>query len=69
MADHIHWNEAEAWSDIRNGVSNETNEAGGGHAHSGMLIWRLAGPESFHAGPAINCMAMNQPRLPGTARN
>ncbi|MCA9106290.1 MAG: c-type cytochrome, partial [Planctomycetales bacterium] len=56
VADHIHWNEAEAWSDIRNGVSNETNEAGGGHAHSGMLICQgLGWPESYsNAVLAIN---------------
>ncbi|MBI1313018.1 c-type cytochrome [bacterium] len=38
-ADHFHWDTKETWSDIRKlGVTKTTNEAGGGHAHSGMVI-------------------------------
>lgn len=38
-ADHFHWDTKENWSDIRKlGVSKTTDEAGGGHAHSGMVI-------------------------------
>jgi putative membrane-bound dehydrogenase-like protein len=38
--DHVHWNRAEAWSDIRSlGVTTTTDLAGGGHAHSGAMIY------------------------------
>ncbi|MDA0589436.1 MAG: c-type cytochrome [Planctomycetota bacterium] len=38
-ADHFHWDTKENWSDIRKlGVTNTTDEAGGGHAHCGMII-------------------------------
>lgn len=40
-ADHFHWDTAEAWHDIRRlGVTPTTDEAGGGHAHSGLLIYQ-----------------------------
>ena len=39
-ADHFHWDTGEAWSDIRKiGVSPTTSQAGGGHAHSGLMIY------------------------------
>jgi putative membrane-bound dehydrogenase-like protein len=39
-ADHFHWDQGEAWSDIRKiGVSPTTDKAGGGHAHSGLMIY------------------------------
>ena len=39
-ADHFHWDTREAWSDIRKiGVSPTTSQAGGGHAHCGMMIY------------------------------
>ncbi len=38
-ADHFHWDTGEAWNDIRKGVSETTDKAGGGHAHSGMMIY------------------------------
>ena len=39
-ADHVHWNTAEAWSDIRElGVTATTDRAGGGHAHTGAMIY------------------------------
>lgn len=38
-ADHYHWDTGEAWSDIRKGVSDTTLAAGGGHAHSGLMIY------------------------------
>lgn len=39
-ADHFHWDTREVWSDIRKlGVTSTTSEAGGGHAHSGMMIY------------------------------
>lgn len=39
-ADHFHWDTGEAWSDIRKiGVSPTTSQAGGGHAHAGLMIY------------------------------
>lgn len=38
-ADHFHWDTGEAWNDIRKGVSATTDKAGGGHAHSGLMIY------------------------------
>jgi putative membrane-bound dehydrogenase-like protein len=39
-ADHFHWDTGENWSDIRKiGVSPTTDKAGGGHAHSGLMIY------------------------------
>uniref|UniRef100_A0A7C4LKX4 C-type cytochrome n=1 Tax=Schlesneria paludicola TaxID=360056 RepID=A0A7C4LKX4_9PLAN len=40
-ADHFHWDTREAWNDIRKlGVSDTTSAAGGGHAHSGLMIYQ-----------------------------
>ena len=39
-ADHFHWDTGERWSDIRQGVSDTTAQAGGGHAHSGLMIYQ-----------------------------
>ncbi|WP_169973252.1 PVC-type heme-binding CxxCH protein [Tautonia rosea] len=39
-ADHVHWDSREAWSDIRDGVSASTDQAGGGHAHAGLMIYQ-----------------------------
>lgn len=40
-ADHFHWDTKEAWSDIRKlGVTDSTSAAGGGHAHSGLMIYQ-----------------------------
>lgn len=49
-ADHFHWDTAEVWSDIRTkGVSPTTDQAGGGHAHSGMLIYQGGTwPRQYH---------------------
>ncbi|WP_172992097.1 PVC-type heme-binding CxxCH protein [Lacipirellula parvula] len=47
-ADHFHWDTGEHWNDIRQGVSNTTSEAGGGHAHSGLMIYQGDNwPESY----------------------
>ncbi len=42
VADHVHWNSAgEDWLAVRKiGISKETDLAGGGHAHSGLLIYQ-----------------------------
>lgn len=39
-ADHFHWDTREAWNDIRKGVTDTTSQAGGGHAHSGLMIYQ-----------------------------
>ncbi|MBM3846495.1 MAG: dehydrogenase, partial [Verrucomicrobia bacterium] len=39
-ADHFHWDTREIWHEIRKlGVSDGTSKAGGGHAHSGLMIY------------------------------
>jgi len=38
-ADHSHWGAGENWNDIRHGVTDATDRAGGGHAHSGLMIY------------------------------
>jgi len=39
-ADHYHWDTKEVWSDIRKaGASPSTAQAGGGHAHSGLMFY------------------------------
>ncbi|MBI3880283.1 MAG: c-type cytochrome [Verrucomicrobia bacterium] len=38
-ADHFHWDTREKWSDIRTNFSDTTSLAGGGHAHSGLMIY------------------------------
>ena len=42
IADHVHWDEkGEDWRATRNGPpSTGTDRAGGGHAHSGMMIYQ-----------------------------
>lgn len=55
-ADHVHWDTREVWQDVRKGVSGTTAEAGGGHAHSGLLIYQGdQWPAEFrHGAYAIN---------------
>lgn len=38
-ADHVHWDTAEAWNEAKQGLSQTTDAAGGGHAHVGMMIY------------------------------
>ncbi len=39
-AEHVHWDTREAWSDIRQlGVTTTTSQAGGGHAHTGLMFY------------------------------
>lgn len=40
VADHVHWDTREAWHDINKGMSATTREAGGGHAHTGLMIYQ-----------------------------
>ena len=39
-ADHVHWDSGDDWREVRKGVSDKTNAAGGGHAHSGLMIYQ-----------------------------
>lgn len=39
-ADHVHWATGEVWTDVRKGVTAPTLAAGGGHAHTGLLIYQ-----------------------------
>lgn len=39
-ADHVHWDTAEKWNEIREGMSKESSSAGGGHAHTGLMIYQ-----------------------------
>ncbi|MBL9209517.1 MAG: c-type cytochrome [Opitutaceae bacterium] len=39
-AAHVHWATGEVWTDVRKGVTNATLAAGGGHAHTGALIYQ-----------------------------
>lgn len=56
VADHIHWSVNEKWNDIRNGISGDTDAAGGGHAHSGFLIYQEGVfPSEYHN----NLLAIN----------
>jgi hypothetical protein len=40
VADHVHWDSGEVWQAVRDGVTDKTNLAGGGHAHTGLLIYQ-----------------------------
>ena len=48
-ADHVHWDEThEGWTAQKKGLSAGSDAAGGGHAHSGMLIYQDSQwPESY----------------------
>ena len=51
VADHVHWQTGEAWSDVRDGISDGTSAAGGGHAHIGLMIYQGARwPEAYQGG-------------------
>lgn len=39
-ADHVHWATGEVWTDVRKGVTSATSASGGGHAHTGLLIYQ-----------------------------
>ncbi len=39
-ADHVHWATGEVWTDVRKGVTSATSATGGGHAHTGLLIYQ-----------------------------
>ncbi|YCM44630.1 PVC-type heme-binding CxxCH protein [Verrucomicrobiaceae bacterium 227] len=39
-ADHVHWDTREKWSDVREiGVTDSSSQAGGGHAHTGLMFY------------------------------
>ncbi len=39
-ADHYHWDGTEKWTWVRDGLTEATSDAGGGHAHCGMMIYQ-----------------------------
>lgn len=39
-ADHVHWTSGEVWTDVRKGMTDRTSAAGGGHAHTGLMIYQ-----------------------------
>jgi putative membrane-bound dehydrogenase-like protein len=40
-ADHVHWDTHELWQDVRKlGVTEASSKAGGGHAHTGLMIYQ-----------------------------
>ncbi len=48
-ADHVHWATGEVWTDVRKGVTDVTSASGGGHAHTGLLIYQGGQwPESWN---------------------
>lgn len=64
VADHVHWNASEDWTDVRKGVTDRTSAAGGGHAHTGLMIYQGDNwPASFRGkaytlnlhGRRVNC--------------
>lgn len=40
VADHVHWSSTETWTDVRKEVTGSTSAAGGGHAHTGLMIYQ-----------------------------
>lgn len=40
VADHVHWHTSESWNDVDMGVTDRTSAAGGGHAHTGLMIYQ-----------------------------
>lgn len=50
-ADHVHWATGEKWNDVKGGskISGGTSEAGGGHAHCGLMIYQGGNwPAEYH---------------------
>jgi len=39
-ADHYHWDGSEKWNWVQDGLTQATSDAGGGHAHCGMMIYQ-----------------------------
>ena len=55
-ADHFHWDAGtEKWSDTKKGMSNKTDELGGGHAHVGLLIYQGGAWPAEYNGAMLTC--------------
>lgn len=39
-ADHVHWDTGEVWHAVQKGMSDKTSQAGGGHAHIGLMLYQ-----------------------------
>jgi putative membrane-bound dehydrogenase-like protein len=73
-ADHVHWDTSESWDNVRKGVTDHTSAAGGGHAHTGLMIYQGDNWPAEYRGNAymlnlhgrrINCDVL-QPNAVGT---
>lgn len=48
-ADHYHWDRSEQWGEAKKGLTDSTLAAGGGHAHSGFMIYQGGSwPDQYH---------------------
>ena len=67
VANHVHWDDGEAWSDVRHAISDGTSAAGGGHAHIGLMIYQgNQWPEAYRGGVLtlnLHGRRINQDRL------
>lgn len=54
-ADHVHWATGEVWTDVRKGVSDLTSAAGGGHAHTGLMIYQGGRWPDYWNGKILMC--------------
>lgn len=54
-ADHVHWATGEVWTDVRKGVSDLTSAAGGGHAHTGLMIYQGGQWPDYWNGKLLTC--------------
>ena len=77
-ADHVHWHTGESWDDVRGGVTDRTSAAGGGHAHTGLLIYQGDNWPAEYGGRAftmnlhgrrINCDLLSRTSVGYTARH
>ena len=55
-ADHYHWDTgAEKWNEARKGITRETSDLGGGHAHMGCLIYEGGVWPEAYRGKVFTC--------------
>lgn len=54
-ADHVHWATGEKWNDSSRGISDSTSAVGGGHAHTGLLVYQGNSFPSEWQGRVLTC--------------
>lgn len=54
-ADHFHWDTREPWHEAKKGLSSSTSQHGGGHAHSGLLIYQGDNWPAEFRGNVLTC--------------